>query len=591
MKKNYKDAWRLLISNWDTLLVFQFIYICIFFLFQTVVKMLVSLAMQSSRMEYLTNEAALQILSNPVSIFFLVISAVVFGVYLYFECMVFCVYFRYAGRQERLSIKKLFLEALKEPGEYKLSFHIALFFYILILVVVFGAPFHTFFSNSLQIPEFIMDFINQSTLLKLIFNGTKIFFAVFFMLLMFVPFEMVLNYESWKTACKKSRVLVRKHFFQTIVSVLIWNLILTVICDVVFLGVLLFVAFYTKASQQGIGFFWFFFKRGEAIYRLFQPMIITCGNLALLLVVFLKLRGEKLFFMQMNSRKYSIWKIARVMLFFMGMILTIEFIDASVYQTYDWNTPEIIAHRAGGKFAPENTVSGLEEAILSGSDCAEVDVVQTADGVLVLSHDDSLKRITGTEKRISQLTYEELQNYDAGAYFGMQHQGEQFPSLQEILEKSKNKMNLMIELKSGQDDIALVEKTLNLIYDSQTQEQCVIASLNLDILREVRKRDGSIQTAYITAFAYGDLTAVDVPVDIFAIESTYVSKQMINELRAQGKKIFIWTVNKEQQLEKISRLPVDGIITDNPYLAQYVMASRGLDPVILLFVKWIENAV
>lgn len=328
-------------------------------------------------------------------------------------------------------------------------------------------PFSHVFLNSLKIPEFILDFINDNGNLKIIFYIVRIVFFVIFVLLMFVPFEMILKHETWKQAFNNSRRLVGKNFIKTVAQLLIWNFLLTFICYFVFLTMLLMLAFYAKLSQQGTVFFWFFFKRGEALYRLLKPMVIACGNLGLLLALFLGFYKKKVSALTRHSRKRYIFEFVKVFLVLLAMISVIEFIDSSVFEPFSWTTTKVIAHRAGGKFAPENTAAGIEKAILSGSDYAEIDVVQSGDGVLVLSHDDSIKRITGVDKNISERPFEELRHYDAGAYFGAQYQGEVFSTLEEILLQSKDKIKLMIELKSGQDDLKLADQTLDVIYSSR----------------------------------------------------------------------------------------------------------------------------
>jgi len=61
---------------------------------------------------------------------------------------------------------------------------------------------------------------------------------------------------------------------------------------------------------------------------------------------------------------------------------------------------DVTAHRGSSKHAPENTLSAVRRAIEDGADFAEIDVQETADGVVVLLHDTDLMRITGVDKKI-----------------------------------------------------------------------------------------------------------------------------------------------------------------------------------------------
>ena len=79
---------------------------------------------------------------------------------------------------------------------------------------------------------------------------------------------------------------------------------------------------------------------------------------------------------------------------------------------------QITAHRGGALRAPENTLSALSYTWECGADFAEIDVQETKDGQLILLHDESLKRITGLDKNVWEMTYEEIEDLDAGSSFG-----------------------------------------------------------------------------------------------------------------------------------------------------------------------------
>jgi glycerophosphoryl diester phosphodiesterase len=69
---------------------------------------------------------------------------------------------------------------------------------------------------------------------------------------------------------------------------------------------------------------------------------------------------------------------------------------------------QVTAHRGNARAAPENTLSAIRKAIESGADYVEMDVQQTADGVVVLLHDRDLKRVSGVSRRLEELSFEEV---------------------------------------------------------------------------------------------------------------------------------------------------------------------------------------
>ena len=82
------------------------------------------------------------------------------------------------------------------------------------------------------------------------------------------------------------------------------------------------------------------------------------------------------------------------------------------------------AHRGASGHAPENTLAALKLAIALGADMAEIDVQQSADGQLVLFHDETLERTsTGTGPLVDR-TLTELRALDAGSWFSQHCAGD-----------------------------------------------------------------------------------------------------------------------------------------------------------------------
>ena len=107
--------------------------------------------------------------------------------------------------------------------------------------------------------------------------------------------------------------------------------------------------------------------------------------------------------------------------------------------------------------APENTVSALAYTIDCGADYAEIDVQETADGELILLHDNSLKR-TAVKKNVWEMTYAEIEQLDAGVSFHKKFRGEKIPTLDEVLKYCKGKLDLNIEIKYNGKNKGIVKK-------------------------------------------------------------------------------------------------------------------------------------
>jgi len=152
----------------------------------------------------------------------------------------------------------------------------------------------------------------------------------------------------------------------------------------------------------------------------------------------------------------------------------------------------VTAHRGSSKLAPENTLSAVRRAIEDGADFAEIDVQETADGVVVLFHDTDLMRIAGLKKNIWQVTYPEIKSLDVGSWFSKDYIGERIPTLVETIELARDKIKLNIELKFNGHEKQLVTNVVKIIEDHQFKSRCVISSLNFAGLQQVKVKKKSL---------------------------------------------------------------------------------------------------
>ncbi len=113
----------------------------------------------------------------------------------------------------------------------------------------------------------------------------------------------------------------------------------------------------------------------------------------------------------------------------------------------------LVAHRGYSSQAPENTQAALMMAIDQGYKDIEFDVQLTKDGVPVIIHDTTVDRTTNGKGALTDYTYDELKQLDAGSWFNPHYAGQTVPSLLEVLESLKGKARLHIELKKDYPDL------------------------------------------------------------------------------------------------------------------------------------------
>lgn len=113
------------------------------------------------------------------------------------------------------------------------------------------------------------------------------------------------------------------------------------------------------------------------------------------------------------------------------------------------NTVYFQAHRGGLKEVPENTMAAYRHAWDLGA-LPEVDICETADGVIICLHDDTLARTTNAQANqtvpVSKLTFEEIRQWDAGSWFDEKYAGEKVPSLEEVFREMARRKDAQIYL-------------------------------------------------------------------------------------------------------------------------------------------------
>lgn len=115
---------------------------------------------------------------------------------------------------------------------------------------------------------------------------------------------------------------------------------------------------------------------------------------------------------------------------------------------------EVIGHMGSCADRPGNTLLSARRAIEAGAHASEVDVRTTKDGALVCLHDDTVDRTTDGKGKVSELTLAEIKKLDAGSKFDPKFKGERVPTLREMLELTKGKIGLMIDLKEETEEYA-----------------------------------------------------------------------------------------------------------------------------------------
>ena len=129
--------------------------------------------------------------------------------------------------------------------------------------------------------------------------------------------------------------------------------------------------------------------------------------------------------------------------------------------------PEIVCHRGANEYAPENTYASVQLCIDWGMDYVEIDVMTSKDSVLYVFHGPALEKTTDGTGYIFERGAAELDQLDAGSWFGPQFTGERIPRLEPFLRWIKGKAKVLLDVK-----LADLDQLVLLIHDIGLENDC-----------------------------------------------------------------------------------------------------------------------
>ena len=281
---------------------------------------------------------------------------------------------------------------------------------------------------------------------------------------------------------------------------------------------------------------------------------------------------------------------------------------------------EVIGHRGARGLLPENTVEGFRQCLDLGLRSFELDVGQTADGVVVVSHDLALNPaitrdadgnwLKGSGPLLHRLTFDALRSYDVGRIrpatpYRLLHRsqrgadGVRIPTLDEVLRLS-SEARFIIELKTDPrhpgwtaEPTVLADAVVAVVDRAGAAGRVVIESFDWRGPRHIRLSRPELQTAWLTReetvrdaalwwdgvspanFANSVAAAVAAEGgQIWAPEWDTVTRASVAEAHSLGLQVIPWTVNRRRALRRMINWQVDGVITDRPDVALSVIAEQ-----------------
>lgn len=233
----------------------------------------------------------------------------------------------------------------------------------------------------------------------------------------------------------------------------------------------------------------------------------------------------------------------------------------------------VVGHRGDPINAPEETFQSIDMAFAQGANYVELDLHESQDGVLVISHDRNLQRVTGVDAVVSQNSFAKLSTLKLS-------NGEPIHSVEQLFAHYQNNPNakFLIETKKTKkgNPQDMEAKLVALIQKYQLQKRIMVHSFSLASLMNMQKLMpeiprifivGSLQRISFESFKYADG---------INISSELVTPTIIKQLHYLHQKVYVWNEMAENQAtwNWLVNLNVDGVVTNYPALGRHYQAAQ-----------------
>lgn len=233
------------------------------------------------------------------------------------------------------------------------------------------------------------------------------------------------------------------------------------------------------------------------------------------------------------------------------------------------------AHRGFcGKY-PENTMLAFRKALEVGIDGIELDVQLTKDGQVVIIHDEKVDRTTNGTGFVADYLLEDLQKLDASSVFAGQMGFNPIPTLREYFELVKDwPIVTNIELKTSVNEYPGIEqKVLELIREFGLEKKIIISSFNHYSVAKMKTMAPELEYGLLSDTWILNAGAYTKSHDVACYHPSVrqMKQEIVDELKANGRIINVWTVNTEEQIRDLYHKGIDCVIGNFPDLTARVL--------------------
>ena len=568
-EKPKKLGFRKIYLNLDKVLfLFFLIFMMVEYLWLPLTSFLAGLLLSQTGYLFISyNNIFAIITSSPlISLAFLVLIVINLLVAYFQICLLFIGARHLLYHEKRTLIeysRKVFQQSflfMKRLSFCKMAF---VFFYVAMLFPFIRKILKIYYLNKIVIPDFIVTYLEDKYWLV----GLMIFASAWILLyvsvrLMFALPKILFEKRTVREGVKYSLQKTKKQ-----VLFYAWNLLLIIIKTYLFFFLLLTPLLIGQIVIDNLT------QKESLILGVINFVLIKNIHymaLTYFLVKFVSfLTGEELEIMPRRKKDHLMrWGV-------MGCASIFFALEGYIYlEAPVTNTPLVISHRGvSNKNGVQNTVQSLEKTAQLKPDLIEMDVQETKDGQFVMMHDANLKNLAGINARPQDLTLEELTGLDISE----NGYRTKISSFDDYLNRANElHQRLLIEIKtSKKDSPQMMERFLEKYGPIIKQYGHQMQSLDYHVIDQVLKYDSTIPAYFILPYnsIFPKTKATGYTMEYSTLDEYFVTKLWYTE-----QKLYVWTINSSDALDKSLQLSVDGMITDDTEMLQETLAAAQEDP-------------
>ena len=218
-----------------------------------------------------------------------------------------------------------------------------------------------------------------------------------------------------------------------------------------------------------------------------------------------------------------------------------------------------IGHRGAKGHTAENTLASFQKALDLGADGIEVDVHVSADGEIIVIHDETVDRTTNGKGRVADLSLSQIQRLKIGGLI--------VPTLADTIEFIPRDKLINIEIKvkvAAKPVMHLIEKYVE--ETGRDYTQFLVSSFDWVALKEIREANANIPLGVLTETNLELAIGFSESIKAETLHPYYhlLTAENTRLMQQKGLGVFPWTINEPEDLARIKSFGVDGIITDFP---------------------------